>query len=134
MPATPPTPDSRRAVRRKEGSSARGDGGRRGARPGGDPLRSPGGRSGGGQGTAVPSRRSGGGDRPMNPARLSQEHGGAVLLVTGLLAAAGLLATRSLPSDIYPPLQFPRIAIIAHAGTIPGRSMMLSVTRPIEQA
>ena len=36
-------------------------------------------------------------------------------------------------SDIYPPLNFPRVVIIGHTGTLPARSMALSVTRPIEQ-
>jgi multidrug efflux pump subunit AcrB len=40
----------------------------------------------------------------------------AVLMITALVAAAGLLTGFSLPSDIYPPLQFPRIVVIAHAG------------------
>ena len=40
----------------------------------------------------------------------------------------------SLPSSIYPPLEFPRIVVIAHSGTLPSQSMMLTVTRPIEQA
>lgn len=66
----------------------------------------------------------------MNPER----HGRAIVLLTLLIAAAGALAGRALPSSIYPPLVFPRVMIIAHAGTIPGRSMMLTVTRPIEQA
>ena len=70
----------------------------------------------------------------MNPSRISERHGRAVLLLTGLLAAAGILSVYSLPGDIYPPLKFPRVIVIAHVGTIPGRSMMLSVTRPIEQA
>lgn len=70
----------------------------------------------------------------MNPARLAIDHSRAVLLVTGLLAVAGAFAARSLPSDIYPPLQFPRVVIVAHASTLPARSVMLSVTRPIEQA
>jgi RND family efflux transporter MFP subunit len=39
-----------------------------------------------------------------------------------------------LPSAIYPPLQFPRIVIVAHAGTLPPASMSLIVTRPLEQA
>jgi len=69
----------------------------------------------------------------MNPARLSSRHARAVLLVTALLAAAGFISLRSLPSDIYPPLNFPRVVIIGHAGTLPARSMALSVTRPIEQ-
>jgi CzcA family heavy metal efflux pump len=69
----------------------------------------------------------------MNPARVSARHARAVLLVTALLAVAGFIALRSLPSDIYPPLNFPRVVIIGHTGTLPARSMALSVTRPIEQ-
>ena len=45
-----------------------------------------------------------------------------------------MIAAFSLPSSIYPPLEFPRIVIIAHSGTLPSQSMMLTVTRPIEQA
>jgi CzcA family heavy metal efflux pump len=70
----------------------------------------------------------------MNPARLAFRHPRAVLLVTALLVVAGLVAQRGLPSDIYPPLVFPRIVVIAHSGTLPARSMMLSVTQPVEQA
>ncbi|PYQ20592.1 MAG: hypothetical protein DMF81_18130 [Acidobacteria bacterium] len=70
----------------------------------------------------------------MNLARVSEHHGRAVLLLTGLLAGAGALAVFSLPGDIYPPLKFPRVVVIAHVGTVPARSMMLTVTRPIEQA
>ena len=70
----------------------------------------------------------------MNPARLAVRHSRAVVLLTLLLAGAGAVSVFSLPSSIYPPLQFPRIAVIAHAGTTPGRTMVLSVTRPLEQA
>jgi CzcA family heavy metal efflux pump len=70
----------------------------------------------------------------MNPARIATRHSRAVLFFVALLAVAGLLVGRSLPSDIYPPLSFPRVIVIAHAGTLPARSMMLAVARPIEQA
>jgi CzcA family heavy metal efflux pump len=69
----------------------------------------------------------------MNPARVSARHARAVLLVTVLLAVAGYITLAGLPSDIYPPLNFPRVVIIGHTGTLPARSMALSVTRPIEQ-
>ena len=49
------------------------------------------------------------------------------------LVVSGGLAAFALPSGIYPPLQFPRIVIVAHAGTLPPQSMSLIVTRPIEQ-
>jgi CzcA family heavy metal efflux pump len=49
------------------------------------------------------------------------------------LVIAGAVAALELPSGIYPPLQFPRIVIVAHSGTLPPQSMSLIVTRPIEQ-
>jgi len=70
----------------------------------------------------------------MNPARWADRHGRAVLLLAALIPAAGALAYRSLPSGIYPELQFPRVVVLAESGTIPARSMMLTVARPLEQA
>jgi CzcA family heavy metal efflux pump len=70
----------------------------------------------------------------MNLASLVDRYGRAIVTVTVVLAAAGLLTAFSLPSDIYPPLIFPRVVVIGHSGTMPARSMMLIVTRPIEQA
>ncbi|HLX07623.1 MAG TPA: efflux RND transporter permease subunit [Thermoanaerobaculia bacterium] len=61
-------------------------------------------------------------------------HEGALLLLVALLALAGLLSLPSLGSSIYPPLQFPRIVVVAHSGILPARAMMLTVTRPLEQA
>ena len=58
----------------------------------------------------------------------------AIALVVLALVAGGAFAMRGLPSSIYPPLQFPRIVIVAHSGTLPPQSMSLIVTRPIEQA
>ena len=54
-------------------------------------------------------------------------------MLTAALCVSGVIAARALPSGIYPPLQFPRIVIVAHSGTLPPQSMSLIVTRPIEQ-
>jgi hydrophobe/amphiphile efflux-1 (HAE1) family protein len=70
----------------------------------------------------------------MNPARLATRQSRAVLVLTLLFTIAGAICSLSLPSSIYPPLQFPRIAVIARAGTTPGRTMTLTVARPLEQA
>lgn len=70
----------------------------------------------------------------MNPARIATRQSRAVILLTVFGAVAGAIASVSLPSSIYPPLQFPRIAVIAHAGTMPATSMTLTVARPIEEA
>ncbi len=65
---------------------------------------------------------------------LVERYGRAIVTITVVLAAAGLLTAFTLPSDIYPPLIFPRVVVIGHSGTMPARSMMLIVTRPLEQA
>jgi CzcA family heavy metal efflux pump len=70
----------------------------------------------------------------MNASAFFERYGRAIITVTAVLAAAGLLSAFSLPSDIYPPLVFPRVVAIAHSGTLPARTMTLTVTRPLEQA
>src|SRR6187399_1779740 len=70
----------------------------------------------------------------MNPARFASQQSRAVLLLTILLVTAGGFAYVSLPSNIYPPLEFQRIVAIAHSGSTPARSMMLTVARPLEQS
>src|SRR6187549_3943349 len=70
----------------------------------------------------------------MNVAATAVRHSRAAVLVAVALVVAGGIAAFSLPSSIYPPLQFPRIVAIVKSGTLPPQSMMLTVTRPIEQA
>ena len=69
----------------------------------------------------------------MNVAALAMRHSRAVGLLAVALVIGGAIAAFRLPSSIYPPLQFPRIVIVAHSGTLPPQSMSLIVTRPIEQ-
>src|SRR5437762_8829246 len=69
-----------------------------------------------------------------NVAASALRHSRAAVLIAGALVVAGVISAFSLPSSIYPPLVFPRIAIIVHSGTLPPQSMMLTVTRPLEQA
>src|SRR5437867_6180544 len=70
----------------------------------------------------------------MNVGELATRHSRAAALVSITLVVAGAIAAFSLPSSIYPPLEFPRIVIIAKSGTLPPQSMMLTVTRPLEQS
>src|SRR5215212_7735328 len=70
----------------------------------------------------------------MNVAATALRHSRAAALVAAALVVAGGLSAFSLPSSIYPPLEFPRIVIIVKSGTLPPQSMMLTVTRPVEQA
>jgi multidrug efflux pump subunit AcrB len=69
----------------------------------------------------------------VNVASLAFRHSRAITLLAVGLVISGAVAALALPSGIYPPLQFPRIVIVAHSGTLPPQSMSLIVTRPIEQ-
>jgi CzcA family heavy metal efflux pump len=70
----------------------------------------------------------------VNAAAVAQRHSRAAVLLASALVVGGVIAALALPSSIYPPLQFPRIVIVVHSGTLPPQSMMLTVTRPIEEA
>lgn len=70
----------------------------------------------------------------MSLAGLVERFGRAIVLAVVLVTIAGLVAGWGLPSSIYPRLEFPRVVIIGHAGTLPASTMMLTVTRPLEQA
>ena len=70
----------------------------------------------------------------MNIVRFSRRHSRALLLLTALLVVAGLVSLFRLPSNIYPELQFPRIEVLVHSGDISPQTMLLTVTRPIEES
>jgi CzcA family heavy metal efflux pump len=70
----------------------------------------------------------------MSVAAAAARHSRAAIVIAVALVVAGAIAAFSLPSGIYPPLEFPRIVVIAHSGTLPSQTMMLTVTRPLEQA
>ncbi len=70
----------------------------------------------------------------MNVVRFSRRNARAVLLLTALLLVGGLVAAFRLPSNIYPELHFPRVVILVHAGDLSPQTMLLTVTRPLEEA
>jgi len=70
----------------------------------------------------------------MNVARFAARNSRAILLGIILLSAAGVWAAMTLPSNIYPEVEFPRIVIVARAGDLSPRLVQLAVTRPLEEA
>ena len=70
----------------------------------------------------------------MNVARFASRNSRVILLGIVLLSAAGLYSMATLPSNIYPEVEFPRIQMVAHAGDLSPRMMPLAVTRPLEEA
>jgi CzcA family heavy metal efflux pump len=69
----------------------------------------------------------------MNLVRACRNNSRAVFLLTAMLTTAGVVALFQLPSNIYPELNFPRIVVLIHAGDLSPDTMLLTVTRPIEE-
>ena len=57
-----------------------------------------------------------------------------VYLVVALLCAAGIWAALSLPSAIYPELEFPRITVVAQGSALDARQIVFTITQPLEEA
>jgi len=70
----------------------------------------------------------------MNVVRFCRENRYAVYLLTAFLVGAGIYSAFVLPSNIYPELNFPRILILAHSGDLAPDTMLLTVTRPLEES
>jgi CzcA family heavy metal efflux pump len=70
----------------------------------------------------------------LNLARFVSTQSRAILVLVGLLCAAGFYAAFHLPSALFPQTDFPRIIIIVDNGVVPAPQTMVSVTRPIEEA
>jgi multidrug efflux pump subunit AcrB len=64
----------------------------------------------------------------------TRRHAATVLLVVTSLVVFGLYAALHLPSGIYPEVDFPRIAVVVHAGDAPADVTVATVTRPLESA
>ena len=58
----------------------------------------------------------------------------ALYFIIVMIAIIGVLAFQSLPTDVYPELAFPRIAVIGAVGDIAPDRVLLTVTRPLEEA
>jgi CzcA family heavy metal efflux pump len=70
----------------------------------------------------------------MNVARFAIRNARAIVLGVVLLTGAGVYSMSTLPSNIYPEVEFPRIVMVAKAGDLAPRMMQLAVTRPLEEA
>jgi CzcA family heavy metal efflux pump len=70
----------------------------------------------------------------MNFARTISEQKRAVMVLVLLLCAAGIYAAWQLPTAIFPNTDFPRIVITVENGEVPADQMLVSVTRPVEEA
>lgn len=69
----------------------------------------------------------------MNIAGFALRHRSLVLLILLVGIAAGVIAARSLPSAVYPEVEFPRIGVVVRQGDTPPDLIQTTVLRPMEQ-
>ena len=70
----------------------------------------------------------------MNVARFARDNARVIVFAVMFLTIAGVYSMVTLPSGIYPEVEFPRIVVVAHSGDLSPRMMMIAVTRPLEEA
>src|SRR5215212_6635790 len=70
----------------------------------------------------------------MNVAHFARANGRVIVFSVIVLTLAGAYSMSTLPSGIYPEVEFPRIVAVAQSGDLSPRLMMISVTRPLEEA
>src|SRR5690242_1401138 len=70
----------------------------------------------------------------MNLARSVSDHRRAVMVTVLLLCIGGAYSAWQLSSAIFPDTDFPRVVIIIDNGDVPAEQMLVTVTRPVEEA
>ena len=70
----------------------------------------------------------------MRIARIVSTQSRAVVVLVGLLCVAGVYAAFQVPVAIFPQTDFPRVVIIIDDGVVPPQQVLVSVTRPVEEA
>lgn len=70
----------------------------------------------------------------MNVALFARNNARVIVFGVIFITLAGIYSITALPSGIYPEVEFPRIAVVAHSGDLSPRLMMIAVTRPLEEA
>jgi CzcA family heavy metal efflux pump len=63
-----------------------------------------------------------------------RRYASAIWLATAVLVVMGVASAWSMPSSIYPEVEFPRIVVVARTGDAPPDVYLTEVTRPLEQA
>src|SRR5437868_15451868 len=70
----------------------------------------------------------------MSVARLVETQWRAIVVIVVLLAIGGLAGLARVPLSLLPATNFTRIIIVIENGEVPAQQMLVTVTRPVEEA
>jgi CzcA family heavy metal efflux pump len=65
---------------------------------------------------------------------VKERHTALALSTVAALALLGVIVARSIPSAVFPEIQFNRAIVLCDAGDLPAPQMLVAVTRPLEEA
>ena len=67
----------------------------------------------------------------MNVARFARDNARVIVFAVVFLTLAGAYSMGTLPSGIYPEVEFPRIVVVARGGDAPPEVTQSTLTRPL---
>jgi CzcA family heavy metal efflux pump len=70
----------------------------------------------------------------MNIARVVDTQWRAVMVIIVLLALGGIVAATRVPLSLFPQTDFPRVIIVVENGEMPAAQMLVTITKPVEEA
>ena len=70
----------------------------------------------------------------MNIPAFAERHPKGIVFTISVLGFAGIVAAFNLPISIFPDITFPRIVVIGEAGEDPAERVMVTLTKPLEEA
>src|SRR5437773_11470448 len=70
----------------------------------------------------------------MNIGRVVERQWRSVVVVFALLAIGGIVGMTRVPLSLFPQTDFPRILIVVENGEMPAQQMLVSITKPVEEA
>lgn len=70
----------------------------------------------------------------MDVAHWAAGHRRSILFLVAILSLAGIAAGLKLPVALFPHVDFPRVVVALEAGDRPADQMVITITRPVEQA
>ena len=73
-------------------------------------------------------------EQRTEPEHWTARHGKAIIFTIVVLIAAGAYLSLSIPVSVFPSTDFPRIVIGVDNGVAPIDQMLVTVTKPIEEA
>src|SRR5258707_13607970 len=70
----------------------------------------------------------------MNIGRVVETQWRSVVVVFALLAIGGVVGMTRVPLSLFPQTNFPRIIIVVENGEMPAQQMLVTITKPVEEA